>query len=108
MLVDLDLSRDVQPGDAAIQKQKAILEAVRSIPGVTAAGTVSRTPMTGGMHGDSDLPAGNDRVQAEQFCAGALRVSDVAGIPGGGRHPAADAGGMSRGTTPQRRPMWPS
>ena len=38
----------------------------------------------------SDLPAGDDRVQAEQFRAGAVRVSDVAGIPGGCRHPAAE------------------
>ncbi len=28
-----------------------MIEAVRSIPGVTAAGTVNRTPFTGGMHG---------------------------------------------------------
>ena len=51
MLVHLDLSRDVAPGDAAIQKQRAILDAVRSIPGVTAAGIVSRTPIQGGMRG---------------------------------------------------------
>jgi hypothetical protein len=51
MLVDLDFSRDVEPGDAAIQKQREILDAMRSIPGVTAVGIVSRTPMTGGMRG---------------------------------------------------------
>ncbi len=51
MLVDLDLSRDVQPGDAAIQKQREVLDATRTIPGVNSAGIVSRTPMTGGMHG---------------------------------------------------------
>jgi predicted permease len=51
MRVDLDLYRDVQPGDAAIQRQREILDAVRTIPGVTAVGIVSRTPMTGGMHG---------------------------------------------------------
>jgi predicted permease len=51
MLVNLDLYRDVKPGDAAIQKQREILDAVRSIPGVTAVGIVSRTPMTGGMRG---------------------------------------------------------
>src|SRR2546429_534565 len=28
-----------------------MIEAARSIPGVTAAGAVSRTPMTGGLHG---------------------------------------------------------
>ncbi len=43
MLAEVDLS---QAG-----KQKEVIEAARSIPGVTAAGAVSRTPMTGGMHG---------------------------------------------------------
>ena len=51
MLVDLDLSEEEQAGEVTSDKEKAILEVVRSIPGVTAAGTVSRTPMTGGMHG---------------------------------------------------------
>jgi MacB-like periplasmic core domain/FtsX-like permease family len=51
MLVDLDLYRDVQPGDAVIQKQREILDAMRSIPGVTAVGIVSRRPIQGGMHG---------------------------------------------------------
>jgi predicted permease len=48
MLADLDLS---QVGHVAVEKEKAMIEAVRRIPGVTAAGTVSRTPFTGGMHG---------------------------------------------------------
>jgi predicted permease len=51
MLVDLDLSQVVPAGDVAVEKKKAMIEAVRSIPGVTAAGTVSRTPFTGGIHG---------------------------------------------------------
>jgi predicted permease len=51
MLADLDLSQEGQAGDVALGKKKAMIEAARSIPGVTAAGTVSRTPMTGGMHG---------------------------------------------------------
>jgi predicted permease len=51
MLVDLDLYRDVRPGDAAIQKQRAILDAVRSTPGVTAVGIVSHRPITGGIRG---------------------------------------------------------
>jgi predicted permease len=42
MLVDLDV---------AVEKEKAMIDAARSIPGVTAAGTVNRTPMTGGLHG---------------------------------------------------------
>jgi predicted permease len=51
MLADVDLSQVGQAGDAALAKKKAMIEAVRSIPSVTAVGTVSRTPMTGGMHG---------------------------------------------------------
>ena len=35
-----------------------MIEAVRSIPGVTAAGTVSRTPFTGGLHGIPIFPPG--------------------------------------------------
>ena len=51
MLVDLDLSQMRTAGELTVGKQKAMIEVVRSIPGVTAAGTVSRTPFTGGMHG---------------------------------------------------------
>jgi predicted permease len=51
MLVYLDLSQVGRAGDVAVEKEKAVIEAARSIPGVTATGMVSRTPMTGGMHG---------------------------------------------------------
>jgi predicted permease len=51
MLVDMDLSQAGQEGDAALNKQKEMIEAARSIPGVTGVGAVSRTPMTGGLHG---------------------------------------------------------
>ena len=51
MLADLDLSEARQAGDLTVEKEKAMIEAVRSIPGVTAAGTVSRTPFTVGLHG---------------------------------------------------------
>jgi predicted permease len=51
MLADLDLSQDGLSGAAAVERKQAIVEAVRSIPGVTAAGTVNRTPFTGGLHG---------------------------------------------------------
>jgi predicted permease len=51
MLVDMDFSEIQLGGDAALEKQKEMIAAVRSIPGVTAVGTVNRTPMTGGLHG---------------------------------------------------------
>ncbi len=50
MLVDIDLNATGVAGDMALQS-KQILEAAQSIPGVTAAGAVSQTPMTGGMRG---------------------------------------------------------
>ena len=64
MLADLDLSQAgradgfVIDKELAAGKKKAIIGAVRSIPGVTAAGTVSRTPFTGGMHGIPIFPPG--------------------------------------------------
>ena len=56
MLAEMDLSQAGQAGDVAFEKkktekQKAMIEAARSIPGVTAAGTVSRRFFTGGIHG---------------------------------------------------------
>jgi predicted permease len=53
MLASLDLKRIGWTNDVAIEKEKAMIEAVRSMPGVTAAGTVNRTPFTGGLH---DIP----------------------------------------------------
>jgi predicted permease len=50
MLAEMD--RDVGPGgDVPLEKKKAMIEAVRSIPGVAAAGTVNRVPFTGGLRG---------------------------------------------------------
>jgi predicted permease len=51
LLVDMDLTELSQEGNAALEKEKSIIEAARSIPGVTAVGSVNRTPMTGGLHG---------------------------------------------------------
>jgi predicted permease len=51
MLADLDLGQLGTPGVGLTETEKAIIDSARSMPGVTAAGTVSRTPMTGGMHG---------------------------------------------------------
>jgi predicted permease len=56
VLADLNLNqqgqgRPWQNGDALIEQKKAVLEAARSIPGVTAAGMVNRIPFTGGLHG---------------------------------------------------------
>ncbi len=50
MLAAVDFSL-VEGDNVPLEKKKAMLEAVRSIPGVTAAGTVSRTPFTGGLRG---------------------------------------------------------
>ena len=49
MLAEIDLNQVGEAGNAAVAKE--MIAAVLSIPGVTAAGTVNRTPMTGGLHG---------------------------------------------------------
>ena len=58
MLAEMQLGETGQAGDVTSETEKAILDAARSIPGVTAVGTVSRTPMTGGMHGVPIFPPG--------------------------------------------------
>ena len=56
MLANIDLSEIEQPGDALLVKQKAMLEAVRRISGVTTAGEVNRVPFTGGLRGVPVFP----------------------------------------------------
>jgi len=57
MLAQMDLAQVGQAGDAALEKEKVMLEAARGIPGVTAVGMVNRMPMTGG-HGTPIYRAG--------------------------------------------------
>jgi predicted permease len=58
MLANIDLSEMEQRGDALLLKQKAMLEAVQRIPGVTTAGEVNRVPFTGGLRGVPIFPPG--------------------------------------------------
>jgi predicted permease len=60
MLAEMDLGDVGQAGEVTFEKEKAILDVARSIPGVTAVGTVSRTPMTGGLHGVPIFPPGTN------------------------------------------------
>jgi predicted permease len=56
MVADMDLS-EVE-GDVSLEKTKAMIDALRSIPGVTAAGTLSKLPFTGGIRGVPVFPPG--------------------------------------------------
>ena len=56
MVADMDLS-EVE-GDVPLEKTKAMIDALRSIPGVTAAGTLSKLPFTGGIRGIPVFPPG--------------------------------------------------
>ena len=58
MLANIDLSEIEQRGEALLVKQKAMLEAVQRIPGVTTAGEVNRVPFTGGLRGVPVFPPG--------------------------------------------------
>jgi predicted permease len=51
MLAETDLKLVEPGGDVRIEKKKAMIEAVRNIPGVVAAGTVNRVPFNGGLRG---------------------------------------------------------
>ena len=58
ILADVDLSEIEQRGDVLLEKQKAMLEAVKGIPGVATAGAVNRVPFTGGLRGIPVFPPG--------------------------------------------------
>jgi predicted permease len=50
-LAEVDLSEAGLDAEIALEKEKEMLEAARNIPGVIAAGAVSRMPMSGGIRG---------------------------------------------------------
>ncbi len=59
-VADMDLS-EVE-GDVPLEKTKAMIEALRRIPGVTAAGTLNRLPFTGGIRGIPVFPPGTTEL----------------------------------------------
>jgi predicted permease len=58
MLAEMDLSLVERDGEVPLEKKKAMIEAVRNIPGVAAAGAVNRVPFTGGLRGVPVFPPG--------------------------------------------------
>ncbi len=60
MVAEMDLS-EVE-GEVPLEKKKAMIDALRSIPGVTSAGTVSRVPFTGGIRGIPVFPPGTTEL----------------------------------------------
>src|SRR5438132_220411 len=59
-VAEMDLS-EVE-GDVPPEKTKAMIDALRSIPGVTAAGTLNRLPFTGGIRGIPVFPPGTTEL----------------------------------------------
>jgi hypothetical protein len=57
VLADVDFSL-VEGGNVPLEKKKAMVEALRDIPGVTAAGALSRSPLYGGLRGIPVFPPG--------------------------------------------------
>jgi len=57
ILANVDFSL-VEGGNVPLEKKKAMIEAVRGIPGVTAAGALSRSPLYGGLRGIPVFPPG--------------------------------------------------
>jgi predicted permease len=60
LVAEMDLS-EVE-GDVPLEKTKAMIDALRSIPGATSAGTVSRVPFTGGIRGIPVFPPGTTEL----------------------------------------------
>jgi len=57
MLAQMDVAQLAKAGDAALEKEKVMVDTARGIPGVTGVGLVNRMPMTGG-HGTPIYRAG--------------------------------------------------
>jgi predicted permease len=57
MLAHVDVS-PVGPGGGRIEKTEAMIEGLRNIPGVAAAGAVNRLPLSGGLRGVPVFPPG--------------------------------------------------
>ncbi len=51
LLAEIDLSELEPGGDAPLEKKKAMIDALHDISGVTAVGTLSKAPFTGGLRG---------------------------------------------------------
>jgi predicted permease len=57
MLAEVDFSL-VEGGSVPLEKKKAMIEGLRDIPGVTAAGALSKSPFLGGLRGIPVFPPG--------------------------------------------------
>jgi predicted permease len=60
LVADMDLS-EVE-GGVPLEKTKAMIDALRSIPGVTSAGTISKVSFTGGIRGIPVFPPGTTEL----------------------------------------------
>jgi predicted permease len=60
-LAEMDLSLEVA-GDVALERKKALLEAVRNVPGVTTVAAVNRLPLSGGLRGVPVFPPGTTEL----------------------------------------------
>ena len=90
MLAETDLSHVEPANDGALEKEKAMMDAAQSLPGVTAVGMTNATPLGGGgSKGIPGLQAGNDGVYAGQGGAGDAALRHLARISGRCRHAAA-------------------
>jgi hypothetical protein len=105
MLAEIDLSEVEPKGDAPLEKTKAMIDMLRSIPGVTATGTVNRVCFTGGLRGIPVFPPGTTKFTLNNSVLApyGLRYRRATSrLPA----PGSCVAGMFHGVTPQIRRMW--
>jgi predicted permease len=66
-LAEMNLGQVDQQGDAALEKEKELLEATRSIPGVSAAGAAFPTPMNGWIRDIPVYPPGTVEFRMDNY-----------------------------------------
>src|SRR5256714_4754704 len=71
-LAEMDFSEVEPDGNPPLEKKKAMIDALRSVPGVNDVGTFSKPPFTGGLRPIPGFPPGTTRFTLNQTVFGAV------------------------------------
>lgn len=74
-LAEMDFGEVEPDGVPSLEKSKAMIDALRSIPGVTAVGTFSKPPFTGGLRPSPVFPPGTTEFTLNHSVLGSLGLT---------------------------------
>ncbi len=106
MLVDTDLDMAGYSGDQVVIMQRRAIDAVATIPGVTAAGLIDRPPLGMGWNSNVCVQGRRGRMKISNKAADAYQYRHLSRLFSCCGHDAADGENVDAGTTTARRPTW--